>query len=102
MSERPRLTTNEETLLANCERPMEMSEWREMTPDRQWGTLGLMRMDYWEKETTTGGGEEQVVANHVSPEPPHPKAPTAYWQYPKVEKGADDGKGKGPKGKDSK
>ena len=92
-SKRPRLTTHEQTLLANCARPMELSEWGETTPDRQRGTLELMRMAYWKKETTTERGKEKVGANQVSPNPPPPKAPAAYWgiqkwrKVPRMEKG---------------
>ena len=35
----PRLTKQEQTLLMDCERPLDMEEWREMTGERQRGTL---------------------------------------------------------------
>ena len=39
-SERPRLTANEQTAMAHCNRPLEIAEWREMTSERQWGGGG--------------------------------------------------------------
>ena len=43
-SKRQRLTTKEKTVLTNCERPMGIEEWREMTPERQRETLEKVKM----------------------------------------------------------
>ena len=94
----PRLTMQEKAVLLNCERPMDMEDWREMTRERKRGTLEN-EMTYWPVETTPevvgGKGAKQAV----SPKPP-PKAPRTYWLDPGVENAAATGKGKYSKGKD--
>ena len=99
-SKRPRLTANEQTAMANCNMPLEIAERRAKTSERQWGTLELMGCAHWQKDATTEGGEEKVVAHQVSPKPPPPEAPTAYWEDPREEKGAEIGKWKDSKGKE--
>ena len=82
-STRPRLTANAQTVPANCNRPLEIEDWREMTSERQLVALELMGFAHWQKVATTEVGEGKVVSKQVSPKPPRPKAPTTYWEDPK-------------------
>ena len=68
-------------------------------------TVGNSRIDgirTLEEGGDYGSRRRKVVVKQVSPKPPSPKAPTAYWEDPKGEKGAEIGQGKDTKGKESK
>ena len=97
----PRLTKKEKTLLMNCERPLNMEEWREMTRERQRGTLENVKMAYYAEEATPEVSGEKGANTTVSSKPPPPKAPITYWQYLRVESAAETGKGKDSEGIDS-
>ena len=99
-SMRPIMAMNEQTVLASRNRAMEIAEWREMTSERKWQTLGIMGFAFWKKEPTTEVGDGEVVAKQVAPKAPHQKAPTTYCGDQKEEKGAEKGKGKDSKGTD--
>ena len=62
----------------NCERPLYMEEWGEMSKELKWGTLGNMKMAYYgEEEASEGAGGEAGKAPAISKAPPL-KAPAAY------------------------
>ena len=92
MSKVPRLTRKEQTVLLNCERTLDMEDWREVTRKRQRGELARMEMTCWPTETTPDVVWETGVETVVSPKPPPPKAPIPYWQDPKAENAAENGK----------
>ena len=73
-----------------------MEEWREMSKEAKWETLGDVEMTYYGEEETSGGSGETAGKAPVSSKapPPPPKAPTTHWQDLKVEKATATGKGK--------
>ena len=97
----PRFTTREKILLMNCERPLDMEYWREMTRERQRETFDNSPMDCYVEEKAPAATWGGWVETTVSSKPPPPKAPIAYWQDLSVESAADPRKGKDPDGGDS-
>ena len=72
---RPKLPPFEISKLENCDRPLGKNERKEMSAERQWGTVGVMGL--MEKVPTTevrDGGVMMTVTE--SPKHPPPQAPT--------------------------
>ena len=69
------MTTAEISTMANCDRPLETEERKEMSAERQWGTLELMGPTK-KADPTTEVGDERAAKSTAISKPPPAKAPT--------------------------
>ena len=70
-----------------------MEERREMSKETKWGTLGNVKMAYYDEGKTSEGPGGKAGEAPVSSKAPPPNAPTAYWGDLKVEDDTETRKG---------
>ena len=103
----PKLTASEWNRLKKCERPCTKEEWRAMSTQTQWETLGYLGL-LWKREEDGVKGEQEIPGPPKCAKAPPPALPPSTYlrgnprtesRLGSIDEGTDEGEtGKGKKG----